>query len=117
MKLYSRFGASAVEHDGTEYVADKDGAIEVPDELGSFLHNQHVDGLRAWENEGERVNRIAAEDHERKSDPAYLANIVEELSAKVDAQPVKKAPAKKPVAEEPVSEPVKKAPAKKPAAK
>jgi hypothetical protein len=87
MKLYSTVGATSVDHEGVEYKADKDGAVEVPDELGLFLHNLHVAGVRAWENERERVNRIEEEDHARKSDPAYLASIVESLAAKVDAQP------------------------------
>lgn len=95
MKLYSRYGAESVEHGETEYKADKDGGIEVPEELGMFLHNQHIAGKPAWENDAERQVRIDSEEHARKSDPAYLAQIVEELSAKVDAQPVKKTTTKK----------------------
>lgn len=121
MKLYSRFGAQSVEHDGEEYVADADGAIEVPDAFGAFLHNQHINGGLAWENELERHERIVAEEHARRSDPAYLATIVEELSAKVAAQPVKKAPVKKEsvveapveVADDAPAAPVKKTAAKK----
>jgi hypothetical protein len=96
MKLYSRFGADSVESPefGT-FTADADGGIEVPEALGLFLHNQHIGSERVWENDAERANRLVAEEHARRSDPAYLASIVEELSAKVAAQPVKKAPVKK----------------------
>ena len=90
MKLYSRFGADSVESDGIEYKADKDGGIEVPAELGSFLHIQHVGGERAWENDAERATRLVAEEHAKKSDPAYLASIVEDLAAKVDSAPSRK---------------------------
>lgn len=87
MKLYSRFGADSVDAEGVEYKAGKDGGIEVPAELGAFLHNQHLNGELAWENDAERAVRLAAEENARKSDPAYLASIVEDLSAKVDAKP------------------------------
>lgn len=95
MKLYSRYGAESVEHEGESYKADKEGGIEVPEQLGLFLHNQHIGGQRAWENDAERQVRLDSEEHARKSDPAYLAKIVEELSAKVDAQPVRKTATKK----------------------
>ena len=85
MKLYSRFGADSVDADGAEWKADKDGGIEVPEELGRFLHNQHINGERAWEDDAERQRRIDKEEHDRKSDPAYLASIVEDLAAKVVA--------------------------------
>jgi hypothetical protein len=111
MKLYSRYGADSVEHGDAEYKADRDGGIEVPEELGLFLHNQHIGGQRAWENDAERQVRLDSEEHALKSDPAYLAKIVEELSAKVDAQPVKKTVTKK--AETVESAPVKKTSATK----
>lgn len=85
MKLYSRFDADSVDADGVEFKADKDGGIEVPHELGVFLHNQFINGERAWEDDAERQKRIDAEEHARKSDPAYLASIVEGLADKVEA--------------------------------
>jgi hypothetical protein len=99
MKLYSRTGATTVSSDGVDYVADVDGGIVLPDELSKELHNVFVDGQRAWEDEGERVTRLAEEEHARISDPGYLATLVAELSAKLDNQ----APAKKPAK---VAEPV-----------
>lgn len=85
MKLYSRFGADSVDADGVEWKSDKDGGIEVPEELGRFLHNQHINGERAWEDDAERQKRIEEEEHAKKSDPAYLASIVEDLASKVAA--------------------------------
>ena len=83
MKLYSRFGADSVDAEGGEWKADKDGGIEGPEELGVFLHNQFINGERAWEDDAERQRRIDKEEHDKKSDPAYLANIVENLASQV----------------------------------
>lgn len=86
MKIYSKFGASEVESpEFGIFEAGADGGVEVPEELGNFLHIQSVNGEKAWETEAERHNRLVAEEHARRSDPAYLATIVEELAAQVAA--------------------------------
>lgn len=90
MKLYSLIGAESITDGEIEYTASKDGSIEVPEEFGRFIHNIHVAGKPAWEDDAERQKRIDEEDHAKKSDPAYLANIVEDLSEKVEAAVTKK---------------------------
>jgi len=111
MKIYSKYGATDVESPeyGT-FEADAEGAVDVPEELANFLLIQHINGDTAWETEGGRRDRLVAEEHKRRSDPAYLATIVEELSAKLAAQSAPKRPVKKaePVADAPVDAPVKK---------
>lgn len=117
MKLYSKFGADSIESpEFGVFEADADGAIEVPEALGLFLHNQSVNGEKAWEDDAERAARLVAEEHARRSDPAYLATIVEELAAAVAANNAPKRAAKK-VAEPVVEEVVETPTAKKPAAK
>ena len=73
MRLYSRTGTTTInDSEGTPYTADKNGAIEVPEDFGRYLHNLHIDGLRAWEDDAQRAARLVVEEHERRSDPAAL---------------------------------------------
>ena len=98
MKLYNRNGVSAVSStEFGEFTAGDDNSVVVPEEFGRFLHNQHVDGLRVWEDEGERNDRLVAEELARRSAPDYLAALVEELSAKLAEQalPTKRSYTKK----------------------
>lgn len=98
MKLYNRTGVSAISSpEFGEFIAEDDNSIIVPEELGRYLHNLHTDGVRVWEDEGERFDRLAAEELARRSAPDYLAGIVEELAAQLAAQatPAKRAYNKK----------------------
>jgi hypothetical protein len=106
MKLYSTTGATAVTHDGVDYAADSDNAIDVPDELAAYLNSLFIDGGRAWENEGQREERLLAEQKAIVSSPEYLANLVAELSAKVASQSKPKATVKKATAASTDSAPV-----------
>jgi len=74
MRLYSRFGATQVSNeDFGDFDVDPDsGAVEVPPALGALLHNQHINGLRAWEDDAERTARLTAEELARRKDPATL---------------------------------------------
>jgi len=85
MRLYTTTDAESVEHEGVEYKVDANGSIEVPEAFGVFLNNQHLAGKKAWENDAERAARMDAETAAKKASPEHLAELVEELTAKVDA--------------------------------
>ena len=94
MRLYSRDGVTSVAHpDFGEFHADADGAIDFPDELGTHLHRVAVGGVRQWEDDAERSNRLAAEELKRRQDPSTLLAAVEDLIA---AQQSAAEPAPKP---------------------
>jgi hypothetical protein len=81
MKLYTRTGASTVddqEH-GT-FEAGPDGGFDFPDELSNRLRIVHIAGQRAWEDEGQRHQRLVAEELERRKDPASLYDAVQALT-------------------------------------
>ena len=51
MRLYSLQGHTSVQHDDGTFDADEHGAVEVPHDLGEYLHSVHIGGLPAWEDE------------------------------------------------------------------
>lgn len=85
MRLYTLTEAVSVEHDGVEYKIDKDGSVELPEDFGVFLRNQHIGGKKVWEDDAERAVRVEAEVAAKKASPEHLAELVEELTAKVEA--------------------------------
>lgn len=102
MKLYSLNGTTGVSHGDETFEVSEDGSFEFPDELGATLLNTHLDGKAVWETETGRVERLMAEEAERRKDPATLLAAVEALAARVNtedepkkSEPKKAAPAKK----------------------
>lgn len=81
MRIYSLNDTAAVvdPETGKQYNAGKDGALDVPDEFGARLHATHFDGAPAWETDGERSDRLVAEEQERRRDPATLLAEVEAM--------------------------------------
>lgn len=103
MRLYTLTDAESVEHEGVEYKIDKEGSIELPHDFAVFLRNQHINGKKAWEDDAERAVRVDAENAAKKASPEHLADLVEELTAKVEAgakiaEPVADVPVDKPAA-------------------
>jgi hypothetical protein len=95
MKLYSRTGAASVtndDYDGSPFTTDKDGAIEVPDELGRHLHNLHIGGKQAWEDDVDRHKRLVVEEAQRRADPASLLDAVNALADRIDKRDAAAAP-------------------------
>ena len=82
MRLYSTpvtAGSATVGNDDHgHYDVDGAGFVEVPDELGGFLNGLHIDGQRAWETEAQHSDRLAAEDLERRRDPAAIYDLFNE---------------------------------------
>jgi hypothetical protein len=99
MRLYSRVGATALDHPTGHYDADPDtGAFEFPDEVSDELHSFHSGGKPMWEDQAERDRRLAAEELERLRDPATLLEAIRkqnELVAAVIAPQVEKTPARR----------------------
>lgn len=96
MRLYTLTGAQSVtnEDHGTFDVDPATGAVEVPDALGRILHGTYFGGRRVWEDDAERSARLAAEDLERRRDPAVLYDLLQQrLGADT---PAPSAPAAKP---------------------
>jgi hypothetical protein len=86
MRLYSRTGATAVDHpEHGHFEAADDGGFDFPDELSDALHRYHVHGRPAWETAIERQNRLIDEELERRKDPATLLSAVEQLVAAASA--------------------------------
>jgi hypothetical protein len=79
-RIYHKTGASGiVGPDGVQYDPTGDGAFDVPQEVAEFLLGNHIAGEPAWETDGTRVERLAAEEHARRADPANLLTAVERL--------------------------------------
>jgi hypothetical protein len=78
--IYSRQDATSVTApDGTQYEPDEDGRFQLPEAFAADLVRVHVAGEKAWETEGERQDRLVAEEAKRRSDPATLLAEVEKL--------------------------------------
>lgn len=91
MHLYSRTGASVVQHEGLRYEAGPDGEFGFPDSVSDVLHPFAVRGERLWETGTERRQRILAEEMDRRRDPAELYAAVAKIAAAADALPAPKA--------------------------
>lgn len=80
MRLYSRLGATSVTHHGETYEAAGDtGEFDFPEDVANELHSFHVDGQPMWEDEIEMRRRLAAEELDRRRDPATLMTAVEQI--------------------------------------
>jgi hypothetical protein len=88
MRLYSRTGAATVHNeDHGKFDVDPDtGAVDLPDELGTYLHGQHIDGQPAWEDDAERHARLETEDRARRSDPASLYDLLDNRLGRIEAR-------------------------------
>jgi hypothetical protein len=86
MRLYSRTGASTVQHGDETFEADEAGAVEFPAELGAHMKRQHVNGQPAWEDDAERQARLDAEDRARRADPASLFDMLDNRLGKIEAR-------------------------------
>ena len=87
MRLYSRTGATTVQHGDDTFDADPDtGAVEFPAELGAHMKRQHIDGQPAWEDDAERQARLDAEDRARRADPASLFDMLDSRLGKIEAR-------------------------------
>lgn len=94
MRLYTRTGATALDHPTYgHFDADEQGGFNFPNELSDQLHGFAVAGRPLWETDIERQNRLIAEEMERRRDPATLMAAVQQL---VDAAQSTKAPTEPP---------------------
>ena len=91
MHLFSRTGASVVQHEGVTYEPGPDGAFGFPDHVSDVLHPFAVRGQRLWETDIERHQRILTEEMDRRRDPAELYAAVAKIAAAADALPAPKA--------------------------
>lgn len=96
MRLYSRTGAVALDHDEYgHFEPEDDGGFDFPNELSDELHSFAANG---WETAVERQQRLIAEEMERRRDPATLMEAVQQLvnaARTVAPEPETKAPAKR----------------------
>jgi hypothetical protein len=80
MRLYTRTGATALDHPVFgHFDANSDGGFDFPNELSDQLHGFAVGGRPLWETDVERQNRLIGEELERRKDPATLLGVVEQL--------------------------------------
>jgi hypothetical protein len=79
MRLYSRTGAIAIDDSGEHYTAGKDGAFDLPEELGQRLAGFATAGQPQWETDIGRQRRLISEELERRKDPATLLDAVNQL--------------------------------------
>lgn len=80
MRLYTMNGTSAISVPGVGVVeADEDGAFEFPEDFARQQHGFAIGGVRIWEDDAERAERLMAEELERRQDPATLLDAVERL--------------------------------------
>lgn len=97
MRLYSRTGQTVL--NDAEYgvfEAGPDGGFDLPEDLAEREHAFHVGGRPLWETDVERQYRLAAEELDRRRDPATLMNAVQQLvnaAAVVAPQPQPEVPA------------------------
>ena len=85
MHLYSRTGASFVQHEGVRYEAGPDGGFGFPDHVSDVLHPFAVRGERLWETGAERQQRILGEEMDRRRDPASLYDAVAKIMQAAEA--------------------------------
>ena len=109
MKLYSLTGATSVGRDDVgDFDADVDGAVEVPEDFGVFLRDNHPGGVKAWEDEPERHARLVAEEEARRRDPAsaydLLAQLVQAQTPAPETPVVEEYPPHDPPAASPVED-------------
>lgn len=97
MRLYSRTGATALDHPvHGHFEPGPDGGFDFPNPLSDELHSFAVGGQRLWETEIERQHRLISEERARRQDPESLLSAVEQLmkaAATVQAPPADPAPA------------------------
>jgi hypothetical protein len=95
MRLYTRTGATALDHPVFgHFDADESGGFDFPNELSDQLHGFAVGGRPLWETDIERQNRLISEEMERRRDPATLMEAVQQLvNAAKATQPLTEAPA------------------------
>ncbi|MFE2407118.1 hypothetical protein ACFXDE_02105 [Kitasatospora sp. NPDC059408] len=76
MRLYSRTGATALDHPhhGRIEADPGHGGFDLPEELAEELRS-----FPAWETDVERQQRLVAEEIERRKDPATLLDAVQQL--------------------------------------
>lgn len=100
MRLYSRTGATALDHPvHGHFEPGPDGGFDFPNPLSDELHSFAVGGQRLWETEIERQHRLISEERARRQDPESLLSAVEQLmkaaqaAATVQTPPAEAAPA------------------------
>ena len=97
MRLYSRTGATALDHpEYGHFDANADGGFDFPNELSDRLHGFCVNGQPLWETDVERQHRLISEELERRKDPATLLGAVEQLVKAAQATSTPAAPEAKP---------------------
>jgi hypothetical protein len=76
MRLYSRTGATALEHPvhGRIEADPVHGGFDLPEELAEELQS-----FPTWETDVARQHRLIAEEMERRKDPATLLDAVQQL--------------------------------------
>lgn len=110
MRLYSRTGATALDHPvHGHFEPGPDGGFDFPNALSDELHAFHPGGRPAWETEIERQHRLIGEEKARRQDPETLLSAVEQLMRAAQAASVVSAPP----AAEAVPEPAAKAPGRR----
>lgn len=97
MRLYSRTGATALDHPvHGHFEPGPDGGFDFPNPLSDELHSFAVGGQHLWETEIERQHRLISEERARRQDPESLLSAVEQLmkaAATVQAPPADLTPA------------------------
>jgi len=100
MRLYSRTGQTVLtDAEYGTFEAGPDGGFDLPEDLALREHAFHVGGRPLWETDVERQYRLAAEELDRRRDPATLMNAVQQLvnaAASVTPQAPTETPASKP---------------------
>lgn len=82
MLLYSLTGATALnDPEYGHFEPGPDGGFEVADDLADRLVRFHHRGRPLWETQIDRGRRVAAEDLERRRDPANLLEAVQQILA------------------------------------
>lgn len=80
MRLYSRTGQTVLtDAEYGTFEAGPDGGFDLPEDLAVREHSFHVGGRPLWETDVERQYRLAAEELDRRRDPATLMNAVQQL--------------------------------------
>ena len=86
MILFSRTGASVVQHEGVTYRPGPDGGFAFPDHVSDRLHPFAVRGQRMWETGTERQRRVMSEEMDRRRDPAELYDAVAKIVAAAEGR-------------------------------
>ncbi|MHA6764686.1 hypothetical protein [Streptacidiphilus sp. PAMC 29251] len=98
MRLYTRTGATALDHPVHGHFEADGDAFNFPDELSDELYGFAHQGKPDWETDVERQTRLIAEATERAKDPATL------LEAMLQIQQLLGAALVKPTEPQPASE-------------